>query len=195
MAKPQPILIVLLRTGTRRPAKATGCGPSRRFLEWDASFPTAGILGRGLLESDIPMAIGPSLLALLRKRPGPGSRRPLAALALVATAFVLGPLLFDLFMAIPWPIRKRLGQGLVLILVGIGCAAFDRGPGDTWPVPGEGSLRRDRTRPEWIGPGSGSPGSYNSRSLRWRFLSSVIPRAWGLATGTISSRGSRPSAA
>lgn len=98
------------------------------------------------------MAIGPSLLAFLRKRPGSGSRRPLAALALVATAFVLGPLLFDLFMAIPWPIRKRLGQGVVLILVGIGVRRlWTVAPGDTWPIPGEGEPAQspDSSRADW----------------------------------------------
>ncbi|SIO21503.1 hypothetical protein SAMN05444166_3036 [Singulisphaera sp. GP187] len=82
------------------------------------------------------MAIGPSLLAVLRKRPGPSSRWPLAILALVALAILLGPLLFDLFMVIPWPTRKRMGQAIFLTILALG---FRRlltvKPGDAWPAP------------------------------------------------------------
>ncbi|AGA30929.1 hypothetical protein [Singulisphaera acidiphila] len=99
------------------------------------------------------MAIGPSLLALWRKRPGQGSRGPLAALAFVAFAIVLGPLFFDLFMVIPWPARKRMGQAIFLALLGIG---FRRlltvAPGDAWPAPRDEvptTGRSDRAR-VWI---------------------------------------------
>lgn len=98
------------------------------------------------------MAIGPSLLALLRKRPGQSSRGPLRVLAFVAMAIFLGPLVFDLFMAIPWPARKRMGQAVFLAFLGMGLRRLlTVKPDDGWPAP------RDQK------PDSGSGGSDRAR--------------------------------
>src|SRR5689334_19558377 len=81
------------------------------------------------------MSIGSRILALLREHPPLRSRWPLYALVAASLAVVLVPLLLDVFFAIPWPVRKLLGQAVVLVLIALGIRRVLRvGPGDSRPL-------------------------------------------------------------
>lgn len=85
------------------------------------------------------------LVAFLRTHPPRQSRWPLALLAACAMAVFLAPLAFELFMAVPWPVRQRLGQLIVLALVALGVRRLLAvRPGDLRPAARDpGSTPRD----------------------------------------------------
>jgi len=86
------------------------------------------------------MAIGPTLWGAWQSGPDQHSRRWPIFLFGASMVLFLGPLGVDLFLAIPWPVRRGMGQGLVLVSLGAGLIRlWQVRAGDAWPAmqPGQ----------------------------------------------------------